>query len=270
MIISRLIINLFGWKDLMLESNTKKRLLIAGDEAEGSRVLSLLKLAGSTHNFIGFVKPAIDHATGVPGKLPEFEKYVLGTGEKFKEIMEVYAIDEVIFCAKDIPSNHIISYMSTETHKDVEYKIAPPESLFIIGSSSIDNPGELYVIDINSISKSVNKRNKRLMDVMLSMLLLITSPLMMWFQKNPAGYFRNVFRVIGGKYSFVGYHQTSSSAHTGLPKIRKGILNPLDLITNKNLDETTIHRLNSLYAKDYHVNTDLNILRKGWRELGRA
>jgi len=46
-------------------------------------------------------------------------------------------------------------------------------------------------------------------------------------------------------------------------------LNPLDLISDKKLDESTIHRLNSLYAKDYQVNTDLNIIRKGWRNLGR-
>ncbi len=270
MVVSRLIINLFRWKDLMLESNTRKRLLIAGDEEEGSRVLSLLKLAESTHNFIGFVKPDADKTSNSSGKLlPEFEKYVLGSGEKFREIMDVYSIDEVIFCAKDFPSNMIINLMSIPTPKEVEYKIAPPESLFIIGSSSIDNPGELYVIDINSISKSVNKRNKRLMDVLLSILFLVTSPVLFCLQKNPVGYLKNIFTVLIGKTSWVGYYNKISSADSGLPKIRKGILNPIDLVANKKLDDSTIHRLNSLYAKDYHVNTDLNIIRHGWRNLGR-
>ena len=270
MIISRLIINLFRWKDFMLESNTRKRLLIAGDEEEGNRVLSLLNLSGLSHNFIGFVKPFTDAQPANTGKThPEFEKFTLGTGEKFKEIMEVYSIDEVIFCAKNFPSNKIIQLMSIATNKEVEYKIAPPESLFIIGSSSIDNPGELYVIDINSISKSVNKRNKRLMDFMLSILFLITSPLLIFLQKNPGGYFKNIFRTLFGKISWVGYYEQTNVSNSGFPKIRKGILNPLDLLNNKKLDDSTIQRLNSLYAKDYHVNTDLNIMRKGWRNLGR-
>jgi len=268
MVIVRLIINLFGWKGLMLESNIKKRLLIAGDEEEGSRVLSLLKLSGSSHNFIGFVKPGNGYIAS--GKvLPDFEKYVLGTGEKFKEIMEVYSIDEVIFCAKDFPSNRIINYMSVQTQKEVEYKIAPPESLFIIGSNSIDNPGELYVIDINSISKSVNRRNKRLVDVLLSMLFLLISPLLIFFQKNPFGFLKNIFLVQAGETSWVGYHTETDFHESSLPKIRKGVLNPLDMLHDKKLDASTIHRLNSLYAKDYHVNTDLNIVRKGWRNLGR-
>ncbi len=270
MIVARLIINLFKWKDFMLESNTRKRLLIAGDEEEGSRVLSLLKISGSTHNFIGFVKPGEDATSNNSGKLlPEFEKYVLGSVDKFKEIMEVYAIDEVIFCAKDISSNRIINYMSVATPKEVEYKIAPPESLFIIGSSSIDNPGELYVIDINSISKSVNKRNKRLIDILLSIFFLIASPVLIFLQRNPIGYLKNIFLVFAGKISWVGYYDQVNVANNGLPKIRKGVLNPLDMIGGKKLDESTIHRLNSLYAKDYLVNTDLNIIRKGWRNSGR-
>ena len=272
MIALRLIINLFKWKDFMLESNAPKRLLIAGDEEEGSRVLSLLKISGSTHNFIGFVKPGENGLLNNPGKsLPEFEKYVLGSVEKFKEIMEVYAIDEVIFCAKDISSNRIISYMSVATPKEVEYKIAPPESLFIIGSNSPSSSGtgELYVIDINSISKSVNKRNKRLIDILLSFFFMIISPVLIFFQRNPISYLKNIFNVLFGNLSWVGYYNKVNASNTGLPKIRKGVLNPLDVIGDKKLDEPTIHRLNSLYAKDYLVNTDLNIVRRGWRDLGR-
>ncbi len=270
MIVSRLIINLFHWNGFMLESNARKRLLIAGDEEEGSRVLSLLKLSGSTHNFIGFIKPTVDSIPNGSGKsIPEFEKYVLGTSERFGEIMEVYSIDEVIFCAKDIPSNQIINYMSVSTMKEVEYKIAPPESLFIIGSSSIDNPGELYVIDINSISKNVNKRNKRVIDILLSLVFLVASPVLIFLQKNPIGYLKNIFTVLIGKISWIGYYSQIESANNNLPKIRNGVLTPLDLFSDKKLDEQTIHRLNSLYAKDYHVNIDLKIVKKGLQKLGR-
>jgi len=56
--------------------------------------------------------------------------------------------------------------------KKVSYKIAPPESMSIIGSNSIDTAGDLYVIDINSVSKDVNRRNKRVIDISVSFVLL--------------------------------------------------------------------------------------------------
>ena len=51
------------------------------------------------------------------------------------------------------------------TQLDIEYKIAPPESISIIGSNSIHTAGDLYVVNINSISKRSNKRKKRVFDI---------------------------------------------------------------------------------------------------------
>ncbi len=266
MISSRLILNLLGTKQFALESTSRKKLLIVGEEDEASRVLSLLKMSETSHNFIGFLRPQekISSATK-----PEFDKFNLGGTDKFREVIEVFGIDEIIFCARDIASNRIINYMSEITTREVEYKIAPPESMFIIGSNSMDNAGELYVIDINSISKWVNKRNKRLLDIILSFLFFSLSPLLIFIQKNPAGLFRNIFRVMGGNYSWVGYSNGENISLVMLPKIKKGILNPLDAQSTIHLDEQTINRLNSLYAKDYQIYSDLNVIRKGVRSLGR-
>jgi lipopolysaccharide/colanic/teichoic acid biosynthesis glycosyltransferase len=151
----------------------------------------------------------------------------------------------------------------------VEYKIAPPESMFIIGSNSMDNAGELYVIDINSISRWMNQRNKRMVDILFALLFLVLGPVLIFFQKNPAGYFTNILNVIGGRYSFVGYKTGNNISVAMLPKIRPGILNPLDAQRKQQLDEQTINRLNSLYAKDYQIYSDLNIIWKGMRNLGR-
>ena len=133
----------------------------------------------------------------------------------------------------------------------------------------MDNAGELYVIDINSISRWMNKRNKRLVDIILALLFLILGPVLVFFQKNPGGYFSNIFNVIGGRYSFVGYKTAENISIAMLPKIRPGILNPLDAQRTQQLDVQTIDRLNSLYAKDYQIYSDLNIIWKGIRNLGR-
>ncbi len=266
MISMRLALNFLNQKQFALESNSRKKLLIVGEEDEASRVLSLLKMSETTHNFIGFLRPQEKNSMVTK---TEFFKFNLGGTEKFREVIEVFGIDEIIFCARDIASNRIITFMSEITSREVEYKIAPPESMFIIGSNSMDNAGEMYVIDINSISKWMNKRNKRLVDILLSILFLAVSPLLVFIQKSPAGLFRNVFKVILGKMSWVGYVSGQNISVTMLPKIRTGILNPLDAQKNSQLDDHTINRLNSLYAKDYRIYSDLNIIWKGFRNLGR-
>src|SRR5205085_9104761 len=115
---------------------------IAGSPEESNRVLSLLKLSDNNTNFIGFVYP--EPANGKSNSaLGEYEKYYLGEISNLSAILDVYNIDEVIFCAKDLPSHQIIGFMAAKASKEVEFKIAPPESLYIIGSSSVNNPGEL-------------------------------------------------------------------------------------------------------------------------------
>ena len=47
-------------------------------------------------------------------------------------------------------------------------------------------------------------------------------------------------------------------------------MNPLDAQASTALDEQTINRLNSLYAKDYQIYTDLNIIWKSIHNLGRV
>jgi len=267
MVSSRLVLNFLSAKQFALESNSRKKLLIVGQEEEASRVLSLLKMSETSHNFIGFLQP--QDKTAEPAK-SEFEKFNLGGTNKFREVIEVFDIDEIIFCARDIASNRIINFMSEVTGREVEYKIAPPESMFIIGSNSMDNAGELYVIDINSISKWVNQRNKRLFDILLSLLFLILSPVLIFVQKSPAGIFRNIFNVFSGKLSWVGYVNGRNVQSSMLPKIRTGVLNPLDAQSTSQLDEQTVNRLNSLYAKDYRIYSDLNIIWKGMRSLGRS
>jgi GT2 family glycosyltransferase len=262
----RFLMNVIRRRDFNLTGDYRKRLIIVGLEEESHRVLTLLKLSDTSHNFIGFVQPEIK---GSPASsASEYEKYFLGNFNRLAEITEVFKVDEIIFCGKDISSQQIIEVMSQVKRPELEFKIAPPESLFIIGSNSVEDPGELYVIDINNINKSVNKRNKRFIDLLLGIGFFVLSPLMVLLQKNPAGFMANIFRVISGKVSWVGYSKQERSDNM-LPRIRPGILNPIDALNNIPKEQLTTNRLNSLYAKDYKVYSDLQIIRKGWRNLGR-
>ena len=150
----------------------------------------------------------------------------------------------------------------------VEYKIAPPESLSLIGSNSINTAGDLYTMEINSISKNTNKRNKRFFDLSLGLFLFLVFPLMLFVVKKPFGFLRNLTQVIIGAKTWVGYCDTLATQSGQLPKIKKGVLNPANALNIADLSEETLDRLNLLYARDYRIKTDVDIIIKGFRFLG--
>jgi hypothetical protein len=186
-----------------------------------------------------------------------------------KEIINIHKINEVIFCAKDVPAQVIIDKMSELKNEQVDYKIAPPESLSIIGSNSINTSGDLYVIDINAIIKKSNRRNKRLFDVTVSLSLLVFYPVALFLVRNPFGLLRNIFLVMFSFASWIGFTPHPAPEENKLPDIKKGVLNPLDAFRNKNIPKETTNRLDLLYARDYKITNDFNILIKGFRNLGR-
>jgi O-antigen biosynthesis protein len=255
----RLFLNLLNPKEMSLSGRRKKKMIIVGNETEAKRILSLLKLSETETTFIGYVTP---ENNGIPKPSGEFSYYHLGHSGQISDIINAYNVDEVIFCAGDISSAQIIEKMYTANGRNIEYKIAPPESLYIIGSSSVDNPGELYLVDINSITRTENRRKKRLFDVISSIIILILSPVLMFIVKNPVGLFKNIFNVFTGKLTWVS---TGSNLSANL---KKGILTPADAIRNLNLDEQMKQKLNTLYTKDYKVNNDMKIILRGFKSLG--
>lgn len=256
-ILLRLVLHFSGFKDYRLGYNINKRFVIAGEAEEAGRVADLLHKTLVNPSFIGLV--SIENQSRLTDGF-------IGTVSQLKDIISIYKIDEVIFCAKDIPAQNIIDLMTRLQHEEVDFKIAPPESLSIIGSNSINTTGDLYVININSIGKSNNLRNKRLFDLSVAFLLLPFSPLLMWFTRKPHGFIINIFRVILGIRTWVGYSQIQDGT---LPGIKKGILNPTDVLPGKVINEETAARLNMLYARDYKMGTDLNIIWTGFRNTGR-
>lgn len=256
MIFLRWIKHFIRYKNFGIEENLNKKLAIVGNYEEGKRALSLLNEAKVNLNFIGFVTPK---------NILEKQENFLGTVEQLNEIAEVYKIDEIIFCSKDISSQEIIEWMA-KIPGNIDYKILPTESLSIIGSNSKDTAGDYYSIDITlAITTDASKRNKRLLDVLLAVGLLLFSPILIFVVKQPAGFLKNIFSVLFGKKTWVGY----SGKDIHLPKIKEGIFSPLDSFSNKITDENTINRLNFLYAKDYSAINDLEIIWKGMRNLGR-
>ncbi len=247
-------------RQYQLGSSKNKRFIIVGGKEEAERVAEVVKSARLNPSFIGLVSTEEE---------PAGDKAFIGRLSQLPDIIEIYAIDEVIFCSKDISTSLIIDQMSELQLKQVDLKIAPPESLAIIGSKSINTSGDLYILDINSITSQTNKRKKFFFDFFLSILMLIISPIAIFIVRKPLGYIKNTMMVMLGFRSWVGFSETKRNQHR-LPGIRTGILNPTDSLKNKNLDQETIEKLNLLYARDYKVSYDINIVFNGFRNSGRS
>jgi GT2 family glycosyltransferase len=259
LLITRFALHFSGIKAFKIGENINKRFAIIGDIDEAERVADLLRKTGINHGFIGLVS-LIDSQNN---------KNFIGTVSQINDIVDIYKIDEVIFCSKSISASDIISNMSELKSKTIDYKIAPPESLFLIGSNSINTSGDLYVIDINAINKSQNKRNKRMLDFIISFMLLVFLPMFLLFQKKPIGFIRNIFNVLIARKTWVGYYQRSDNKRDKLPVIKKGILNTCDLLKNKIITTETVEKINLLYSRDYKLQNDLMIILNNLRELGR-
>lgn len=257
--LSRMLLHVLRINGYNLNARKSKRFAVVGGEPEARRVAGLLQKALSNPGFIGLI-----YSDWQQGDKNGF----LGDISQIKDIINIYKIDELIFCAKDMPAENIIDQMSALQNTQVEYKIAPPESMSIIGSNSIETAGDLYVIDINSIGKFQNRRNKRVFDIATALTILASYPLTVFIVSNPLTYLLNIFKVLLGLKSISGYHPVEQNEHK-LPEIRKGILYPTDGLDNQQHDALTIGRLNMLYARDYRISNEFRLLYKGFRHLGR-
>ena len=252
-LISRFSLHLILGGKYGLKDSQPKTFAIVGSSDEILRVNNLLK---QTH---GEIKESI-----FVSSTNEKEKTQHGTLDQLDQIVHIYKVDEVIFCAKDISSNAIISWMSQLANKPIDFKIAQPDTLFLIGSNSTHTSGEdLYVLNLHAISKTSNVRNKRTFDLFFALASLLISPILVLFFKDRKQLLINCFQCLIGKKSLVGYDVTTNSKTIGLPSIKKGILHPTD---NNNHQEIK-DKLNLIYARDYSIWKDLEILKRSWKKL---
>jgi len=248
----RYILNLIGINDYKLESKTSKKIVIIGNFEEADRVKNIIVKSNNNQTSFYFLSP---------DNKKEKEKNYIGNISQLKEIIEVFKVNEVIFCAKDLSSSQIISNMLWVDNQKIEYKIAPPESLFIIGSNSINSQGELYVVEINSIGKESSRRNKRVLDILISIILTVFLPISL-LSKRRIQILLNILPVFFGSKTWVSYAGTKEN-YLDLPKNPKGVFSYSDLLTFK-MDDMEISKINQLYSKDYKVTNDLEII---WKAL---
>jgi hypothetical protein len=239
-------------RNIGLSKLPKKRFGIIGDEEEFIRVKQLLE---NTY-------PQIESIMGISSK----EKFSgsVGNIEQLSEIVAVHKINEVIFSAKSLSSSEIIHWMTQTSAVDLEFKIAQPDTSFLIGSNSIDRAGELYVLNFNSLSHPENKRVKRLIDVIFSLLFICTIPIHIWVFEHRKKLVHQLFAVLIGTKTFVGYTDKETVTKS---KQKQSLIGPFDHLHLSSKEDR--ERFFLIYSRDYTPLFDIRSIIRNFRSLDR-
>lgn len=227
-----------------LHPDQRKRYLVVGSDGEVERLGQLFDALGIEHRGL-----LVAHSADDPVLAERQPK-----------------VDEVIFCSKDVSVSRIIDISQQRATFGNDFRILPDGMEVLIGSNYTDSPEELYTPDFGLISNATNRRTKRLFDLVSSALLLLLSPLLIWFQQRRFRYFADCLHVLVGRRSWVGYsRQQLPAGEAPLPYIRRGILRTSDILPS--VKQPDLARLDANYAFSYRVATDLTILMRNITRL---
>jgi GT2 family glycosyltransferase len=226
----------------------KKNMVIVGTQQDAEGVWNFIQLTGLKRNYIGFVSDSVQEMNA--------HKFLGDTGQ-LEEIVRIFNVEELIFCADAVSAQTIIDSMSN-MGGDVEYKIASENSVAIIGSNSKDTSGDLYTFDIGfNLNKPLYRRLKRLTDILVSAWGIVSYPVSVFFVRKNVPFFSNCFSVLFNKKTWIGYDEKLlKEAHLKLPVLKDSVFSISDKVVNASLKE----KLHVLYAKEYSPLTDLSIL----------
>jgi hypothetical protein len=164
----------------------------------------------------------------------------------------------VIFSGKDVQAAEIMKTMADFAKSGIQLKIAPDKGESIIGSSSKNDPGELFTIEVKyALAELHQQRRKRIFDLLFSLVLIFLSPLLLILGLAKQSIFvlyKNLLQVLFGFKTWVSYN--GSNTATFLPKLKNGVFKPSGNWTNTTFEGNVNH----LYAKEFRVTKDIQTI----------
>lgn len=257
-LLNRNIINYRKTGNFFFTEESKKRVVIVGIDEEAERITRLIR---SELNY----PVEIEGTVRIDEKREKMREDCLGTLSQLGEIVQIYKVDEVIFANKQLSTEHILGIMSRLELPALRYKIVPPDVDYLVGPhvihTSLHQQTAFYSLEQREV-----KFKKRVFDLLGSVALLLLFPLTFWRYPNPLLAIRNIWNVMRGKCHMVGYIDEQPQ---DLPKLKKGILNMLHRVKSPTkASEEHSRGLDRHYARAYSTELDIEILLKGFRNLG--
>ena len=179
---------------------------------------------------------------------------------------QLYNVGTIIFACADNAYSAIITAMEQSSKDPYEFLFLSEAGTFIIGSHFKNNRGDTYTLTTKyAIAEGINQFGKRILDVGVACLLLLALPLSIWLYRDKAALLANLWSVLTGKNSLVGYSARVVALEKGLPAIKPALLPSSSIVAEgEEFPLETLTRLDELYAANYTLGADIGIL---WRSL---
>jgi len=250
--LNRILLRKMGW--IEEEDEEKLATVIVGTQSEFEEVGALFQKQEKEQRLLGRISPIED------------EEPHLTVLTRLSGFIREVPVKEVIFCQGRLSFKDIIE-RSTLLNGEVRVRIHACGSRSVVGSDSSRAAGVTLSSELPfAINTNSSRRFKRLSDLVVSSILLITLPINVFLIFNTAKLCRNIFQVLLGKKSWVGY---SLLPPTNLPKIRPGVIGTNGLpVKRDGYSEEGLSLLDDLYAREYSLGRDLNLIIKGYKWLG--
>ncbi len=196
----------------------------------------------------------------------ENDTTAIGFVTKLKELSFAVPFREVIFCEGTLSFAGTINALE-QLPGNISVKFHAAGSKSIVGSDSKDSSGEAVSMENGfNLNNPYNRRLKRLIDVAVSLLLLLTFPIHFLFVKKPVKFILNCMAVLFAQKTWIGY----STTEINLPKLRQAIIacNGVPLSTKQLLPKDSLQMVDYWYARDYEPANDLRVIWRMYRKLG--
>ena len=237
------------------ESDEHANTLIIASPGEFDKARQLMQAANMEEKVLGRVA------------VTENDNSAIGYWTKLDMLLQAVPFREAIFCEGVLSFKNIIDSIERLAGK-AKFKIHAADSHSIVGSDSKDSSGETFSKENGiKLADPYNLRLKRLLDIVVSILGLLTFPIHLIGVKKPFQFFANCFTVLLALKTWIGYSITNNK---NLPVLRKGILacNGIPMSIRQELPEQSLHTLDYWYARDYEPFQDIKIIWKSYRKLG--
>jgi O-antigen biosynthesis protein len=236
------------------ENGEHANTLIIASAGEYEQAVQLMKAAGMEEKILGRVA------------VTERDPSAIGYWSKLDMLSQAVPFQEAIFCEGTLSFKNIIDSMARSAGK-IKFKIHASGSQSIVGSDSKDSSGEaLSKENVLKLTNPYNLRLKRLQDIGVSVIALLTFPVHLLLVKKPFHFLGNCFTVLLAKKTWVGYAIDEKQ----LPPLRKAVMacNGIPLTIKQELPRQSLQMVDYWYARDYEPSQDLKIIWKRYRRLG--
>jgi len=177
------------------------------------------------------------------------------------DIIDVFKIETIIFFLKELEIGDIINCILKTKNKRLEFKIILPTNSLMVGSQSVINLDSIPDFKINLISDPSNRFIKRILDILFAICLIPFTPIL-FIKNKPSDLLAIFVKIIGGKLTWVSYFPSKTSQAKNLPKLSKGIYNPIIDIDKEVLSDKDLYEINLNYAKNYQIKNDIIVIFK--------